>query len=138
MSEENRRGYSGSGAALATVGSSQRGLHKLSTRQHFEHEDNFDCESARGGVDNRRCRTGTEDVWAGHASYKMRSAARGGAWDTTRQSDEVHIVSASDTRGELSPSSLENTDTELGITKQVDIQVESYRSSQHGQWRINS
>jgi hypothetical protein len=133
-SERHRCGYSGNDAALATVGSSQRALRRSSTRQQFDPEDTFDCESAREDVDGSTCRTITGDVWAGHLSYKMTSAACG----ATRQNDEMHVVPTSHTRRESSRTSSENTVVDLGITKQVDIQVKSHPSPQHGQWARKS
>ncbi|KAF9732256.1 hypothetical protein PMIN06_006647 [Paraphaeosphaeria minitans] len=132
-----RYGSSGAGAALKTVGSSRRGLRNPSARQHIKLEDTYDCGDVRGFSDERRRKAGAGDVWAGRTSYKMTAVACRGDAETERRSDETHILPDSDTGKNISQSSIDATDKgggwpsdpELGITKQVDIHVDSHPSA---------
>lgn len=107
-----RSGYNGSGAALATIGSTKRGIRSPSNRQHVKLEDTIDYDDTTADDDERTRMT-----------YRLATLARRGAPDTARNSDERQIVSANDSdKGAIWPF-----EKELGITKQVDIQVESHR-----------
>ncbi|KAL5390290.1 hypothetical protein DPSP01_001862 [Paraphaeosphaeria sporulosa] len=136
-SEGYRYGYSGNLTALGTAGSSHRGLRTSSAKQHCKLDDTSDWEDARENFDERRRRIGTEDMWVGRGSFRMTAVACRGDVETARRSDERYILPANEAGEDFCQSRLEGEDgraswpfdKELGITKQVEIQVNSHPSA---------
>lgn len=124
---------------MPTIGSANRVLRNSSSRQRIKLDDTIDYDCGGTDVRNPMHRTDSDDAWTGHAAYNLTSLARSGASDTSRKSDERHIVPAHDTKEHPTRISVDSTDeglgwpldNEMGITKQVDIEVTSHPSTPH-------